>query len=333
MQNIIGNSHEHTALLILLYTSSDRDFLSALQTSQQMRNIASQQRIWKERLELYYPDYLEFRIQTGLNWKQFYPIAPLMSRMFLLEDECWDWKEGKELCQKLADHIVKCDLDYNLIVQKIDARAGFLTRDLISALFNTHMKPYADSEKIFMRMLNIIKSDRNKIKEIFWYIMNDSQMHLSCVYNKFINGFTDIYFSTFSEPYDNVEIDMLMLTGTHLKFLTPTILTEKIIDYICRPSHRILSCWKIILYMITHKIRPIFRKFLLTEEAMGYQPVAVQDFCVDTSQKKYGTVFLDVIQEFSNGGIHLTQEEVDSVHLTVAANSPIYMQTLRDCCK
>ena len=162
MQNIIGSSHEHMAFQILLHISDDRDFLCTLQTSKQMRNIASHQRIWKERMELYYPEYRELRLQTGLACKEFYPVASLIFRI------AHQKKKNEQMypIKKLADYIVNVDIDCDLIYQKI-RHYGVHKTIFINCLCNKYKSPKVKSEKTFRLIVDFIKLDISFAHEIF----------------------------------------------------------------------------------------------------------------------------------------------------------------------
>ena len=361
MQNIIGSSHEHMAFQILLHIPDDRDFLSALRTSKQMISIASHQRIWKERTEFYYPEYLKLQLQTGLNWKDFYPFVSLISRIERLQ------RTNEQILQlrKLVNWLVNCDIDYDLIFQEI-RHFGVDKTMFVDFLCSKYEASNVKSEKTFVHIVNLIKSDihysykifsffkyhnpkilfemhngeRDKIIATFLSILNYQNKPYNSMENKFANDCIELYYSTFSEPYCNNEVYILVfmmcnfrLNGHHkyMKFLTPDLLTQQMITKI-QDTH----VWNFISFMITHGIRPIFKKLLLTETALAVRSILHEskvnnNWNADDSKSVFTTFFLDVIREFSDRGVHLTQDEVDSIHPLVAANSPIYMQMLRDC--
>ena len=89
--------------------------------------------------------------------------------------------------------------------------------------------------------------------------------------------------------------------------------------------------------MVNNGIRPVFEKLLLTERTVSTLNLngsrVPRDMYADNVKKDFETIYLDIIHEFSDRGVHLTQGEVDSIHPALATRSPLYMQTLRSCCK
>ena len=227
------------AFQILLHIPSDRDFLSALRTSKQMRSIASHQRIWKERLEFHYPQHLELHLQTGLDWKKFYPIASLLSQIYC--NRLTKHREG--WINSLVIHILnsELELDLNLIIQKL-AHIPDEEHTFKKFLSWRYDELYIKSEKVFLQLLNIVQfdthyiykvapffiyhdpkilfdfrcGDRTAIRNTVWIILSSERLW-NVQFTHFVNRFMELYYSTFSEPYNADEKATLIYTIYHFR--------------------------------------------------------------------------------------------------------------------
>ncbi|AYV86054.1 MAG: hypothetical protein Solivirus4_15 [Solivirus sp.] len=87
MTTRLGPDNDLVAKQILLNIEDDTEFMNTCQTSTTMRDLCSHQDLWEERLKRYYPKTVATKIQTGLTWREFYPIASLFNQYSKLNDE------------------------------------------------------------------------------------------------------------------------------------------------------------------------------------------------------------------------------------------------------
>ena len=352
--NIIGGGHEHVAFQILLNIPDDNDFVDAASTSHQMLAITEHQRIWKERLEKYYPQFLELRKKLGMNYKDFYPIASNIDKI----------QEGEiEQLPTLMKYVVNFPVDWYTIIQELDETSEDAQEELIRAYKNVYNKrdEIVRSALEFAKNSNDISANYilrySPAKWIFQYnnpteeelieFFNDNiqQQHYEDPMEfKLFTDFIWIFCERFGPRYEMLVYDIQYLNQkTAQKYKNFPKLANKLThDKLYGYDNLRGNYHNIIEFMVRNSIRPDYSVLLpttryinsrLEHDFSSRSEVICLDYVNETDEQFeiFAKEYLNIIQMFARGGVKLTERDITQVDPRISKNSPLYMELLREC--
>ena len=131
----LGGDFDLPAKKILLDIEDDDAFVAACATNSAMRDICAGEDIWRERLNRYYPEMIQFKDELTLTLKEFYPIVSLLDKINKVSRRGTN-PETEKLLVRLFQYVLKYKFDYtsffSFILTKFNKISPFLFFKLLS---------------------------------------------------------------------------------------------------------------------------------------------------------------------------------------------------------
>ncbi len=160
---------------ILLSIEDDNVFTATCSTNKRFANVCTHPDLWEARLNKYFPWSVNYRLQTGCNWADYYVLVSLVNQFLKIDNVYTEFnKKQNDVLDQLGRYAADIDIEYknifnkdflalfpNTIVNKpLQAIYKYLIQNIVK---NGNIKSFRNLPSLNLKKYDFFTRDKNHI--------------------------------------------------------------------------------------------------------------------------------------------------------------------------